>query len=196
MSGSGKTTWARQEIKRRRKDYRGLVVWDPDEDHDVNRLYSCREFARALARAFRSGKQYRLGLAVEATRENFEFFCACLMKLADARAPILVVVEELADVTSTAKAGKHWGQLSRRGRKYGLDVIATTQRPQEADKTFINQAAITWAGVMKTLNDRKVMAGELDVSIGDLSGLKPLQYFMRTGTDPAKPGRVNPKAKV
>lgn len=178
-SGSGKTTWIRQEIKRRKPER--LLVWDPDEDHDCHRLHSRAEFAQALAAAHRQGKRYRLGLVVPPTRANFAWWCRTVWTLADARRPIQLVVEELADVTTVAKAAPEWGAVCRRGRKYGLDWIAATQRPQECDKTAFNQAATRWCGVLQSDADRKRMAAEIDRPVADLAALQPLEYFHREG---------------
>lgn len=188
MSGSGKTTYLRQEIKRRRPVR--LVIWDPDEDHQAHHIKKRARFASELAKAVRSGQSFRLALTVDATPVNFEFWAACLREIMDARRPVLAVAEEIADVTHAGKARPNWGALARRGRKYGLDILATTQRPQEADKTIVTQAGALWCGVLRRPEDRKAMASELDIAPGELERLKPLEYWHRKLPEAATLGRL------
>lgn len=80
-SGSGKTTWVRQEIRRRKASR--LLIWDPDEDHDAHHLTSVRAFVRAVKSAHNSGKGYRLALTVPASREAFETWAGCAWAVRD-----------------------------------------------------------------------------------------------------------------
>jgi hypothetical protein len=190
MSGSGKTTFVRQIIRRRQP--KRQILWDPDEDHQAIHIRSRARFARELSKAYRSGQPFRLALVVDANEANFEWWAGCIRPLLDARRPILVVAEEISDVTRTAKAPPNWGTLARRGRKWGCDVIATTQRPQEADKTIVTQAGILWSGFLKRPEDRKAMASELDVPVSRLEKLKRLEYLRRDVPEPAQYGCLTP----
>ncbi len=188
MSGSGKTSFVRQELKRRRPSR--LILWDPDEDHTAHHFKSRAKFARELAKAYRSGQPFRLALTIEASESNFEWWAGCVRELMDARRPITAVAEEISDVTRTGKAPPNWGTLARRGRKWGVDVIATTQRPQEADKTIVTQAGTIWCGFLKRPEDRKAMASELDIPVSDLESLKALEYYQRDVPEAAQRGRL------
>jgi len=188
MSGSGKTTFVRQELRCRQP--KRQILWDPDEDHHAIHIRSRARFARELAKAYRSGQPFRLALVCQATETNFEWWAGCIRELLDARRPILVVAEEISDVTRTAKAPPNWGTLARRGRKWGCDVIATTQRPQEADKTIVTQAGTIWCGFLKRPQDRQAMASELDVPVSRIEQLKRLEYLRRDMPEPAQHGRL------
>ena len=79
-----------------------------------------------------------------------------------------VVVEELADVTSSSKAPQGWGDVLRKGRAIGLKIYGLTQRPAESDKTIIGNASLFHAGRQSRSADRKYMAAELNLSAEDL----------------------------
>lgn len=75
----------------------------------------------------------------------------------------VAVAEEIADVTTPAKAPDGWGTLLRRGRKRGIKVICVTQRPAEADKTAISQAAVIHTGYLGRDADIAYVAREMKV---------------------------------
>lgn len=181
-SGSGKSHTAKAAIAKAGR----VLVWDPDEDYNLPRLYSLGAFARAVAACIQQGKPLRFALTVDATAGNFEQFCKIITRVMCASRPMVVVVEEVADVVNSGKASHYWGIVARRGRKYGLTLYAVTQRPAECDKTIYSQTPYKWVGVLENEQDRKRLAGLIGVTVADLAGLHPHEaYYKRPGPDPA-----------
>lgn len=79
--------------------------------------------------------------------------------------PCVIVAEELADVTTPAKAPDGWGQVCRQSLGFGGWVFAITQRPSESDKTAIGNASLIHCCKMARADDRRYMAKELDVPV-------------------------------
>lgn len=184
-SGSGKSAFLRETVdfKQRR-----IIAWDPEEDYPLPRVRSLEAFLK-LARKSGFGP-IRCALTVAPTEENFEQFSAIAFALAHAAAPMTIIADEIADVTRVSKASFHWGQLCRKVRKYGGRLCAITQRPQEADKTIMNQVEYTWCGALKTTASAKYMAAEMGITLEKLQSIqnihrKQVQYWIRKGTDAA-----------
>jgi len=186
-SGGGKSAWLKDKVKNAKR----LIVWDPDEEYKAVRYRTRSEFVRALYAAINSGQGYKLALSVDAIPGNFDWFCRVVWAVADCRRQIVVVAEEIADVTTTAKALPAWGTLCRRGRKYGLIIYAVTQRPAECDKTIYSQAAYKWVGILENEADRKRLSSLIGASVADLGALNPLEYYLKSpGANPPKKGVV------
>lgn len=185
-SGSGKSTYIKglQAVR----DARRFVVWDPDGEYRVPHVGSPRELLAVLRKA--GFGPVRVGLHMSPSPEAFGQFCALVLAVSHAAAPLLCLVEELADVTSPAKAAQAWGELIRRGRKYGVRLVAASQRPQEIDKTVFSQCAARWCGRLETDADRRYMSRTLDVKPEELAALQPLEFFRKVGPEPAQKGRV------
>lgn len=190
-SGSGKTSWVKSWALKGPR----VIAWDPDCDYDLPRVHSAAALARVLIAA--KGGQVKVALSVDPTPARFEEFCRVVWAYICSSRPCVVIAEEIADVTPPGKAGVYWGMLCRRGRKYGAQLVAVTQRPAECDKTIYSQAATKWVGVLDNEIDRKRLAGLLSLRVDDLTALHPLEYYLKeTGPAPARKGRVvNPKAK-
>jgi hypothetical protein len=105
-------------------------------------------------------------------------------------APCDVVAEELADVTSPAKAPAGWGELCRQGLGWGINIYAVTQRPAESDKTIMGNATFFHVHYMSRANDRKYMANEMDIDPALIAGLKKYDWIEKTaGEQKIKRGR-------
>ncbi|MPY23915.1 hypothetical protein [Shewanella sp. YLB-07] len=173
-SGSGKSSYVKAELKKMKP--KRLIIWDPvDEYGDLCnvRITSPCELANLLKRYPHGSLKVRF---VSDGKEAFEFWARCAFAWCNAA----VVAEETADVTSPSKAPYWWGQLIRKGRARGLSpIFALTQRPAESDKTAIGNATIFRTGRLKRIDDRKMVAKELDVPISDVTGMKPLDFVER-----------------
>lgn len=182
QSGSGKSTW----VKRKTKKARRLIVWDPHYEYSVTRYRSMAAFVAAV----RQAGPLQVGLSVDPTPRNFERFCAAVELVISADRKTTVVVEELADVTTPAKAAPAWGRLARGARKFGGTIYAITQRPQEADKTIYTQAAFLWVGFLERPQDQKAMAERLAVSVDDVRAIQPGSYLYKAPAQPATRHRI------
>lgn len=175
--GSGKTTWVKQRVKPARR----LLVWD-GKGIDWGERDRCRvvtDFAELRKLSTQRGPM-RISVRVPVSRANFETFCR-LAWVWGRLDPGKIVVDEIADVTSPGKAPQAWGEIARKIRAFGTDVIPTTQRPQECDKTAQGNAGIFHCGRMSDADDQAYVAkrllGGVDVKL--VRALLPLQWIER-----------------
>jgi hypothetical protein len=113
------------------------------------------------------------------SRAHFETFCRLAWVWMRAGRGRVLVIEELADVTSPGKAPAAWGEIVRKGRHAGGRVYALTQRPAESDKTIAGNADVIHAGRQSFPRDRKSMADYLDVPESDVIALGSLDWLER-----------------
>lgn len=174
-SRSGKTTDTAQRIARARR----VLVWDAKNEWSIR--YQCRRVddPRELAACVKPGaKLERIAYVVPVSREAFEYFCRqAWVWIRVARGAL--VIEELADVTSSGKAPQAWGEIIRKGLAYGPSIYALTQRPAESDKTAIGNATAIRCFQMAREEDERYMARELRVEQARVAQLKPLQWLER-----------------
>jgi len=110
-------------------------------------------------------------------KKTFDFFCACALYWARYCGPCSIVLEEVADVSTPAKAPDNYGILLRRGLKRGATIYAISQRWAEADKTAIGNASKFI--IFRTIgDDTAYMARKTSTPIEKLQGLKPLDYVI------------------
>jgi hypothetical protein len=104
---------------------------------------------------------------------QFDLMCRAAVHAGNLR----LVVEELAFVTSATHAPGGWKMVTSVGRHKGLRVIGASQRPAQVDKAFWSNCTEIHCGFLNYEADQKVMAGVLGVTIDDIKGLEPLEYF-------------------
>jgi len=174
-SRTGKTTWTVEEVKRTRR----LLVWDSVGEWSDR--FNCRrvESVFELAQLCKPGApDVRIGFCVPVTTENFAAFCRLAWVWLRVK-PGDLVVEELADVTSPGKAPVYWGEIIRKGLRYGPRVYALTQRPSESDKTVMGNASVLHVHQMAREDDCKYMAKELRVDPKIVDALLPYHWIER-----------------
>ncbi len=171
-SRTGKTTWVVGRVKNARR----LLVWDSvgewADRFGCERVRSVAELSRVI---FRRG---RFAYDVPCTPENFAAFCRAAWIYIRANQGA-VVVEELADVTSPGKAPVYWGELIRKGLRYGPEIYALTQRPSESDKTVMGNASVLHVHQMARDEDTKYMARELRCDVSKVDALAPFEWIER-----------------
>lgn len=167
-----------------------LIVWDPQGDWVDEGLKQISTLAelRDIVRQVKSGP-FRITFKGKKTQGAFGKFCEAVYHWGTI-APLDVVVEELAWVTTTQKAPGGWLELVTGGLKYGISIYANTQRPSESDKTIMGNATIFRCFPMRRFNDRKAMAQEMDVPIEKINALQALEYVE---TLPDGPGYIEGK---
>lgn len=171
-SGSGKSKYAKAHTR----DHARAMVWDVEDEYagyGFHRVTSLGALGRALLAA--DGGPGRYAFIPKAGALDFEGFCRAAL----AWGRCTVIVEELAGVTNPGKAPPGWHAVVTRGRKYGLSVFATTQRPSESDKTIMGNATQLIVGRMPRAQDRKYMAAELDIAPAEIAALQPLRYIAK-----------------
>ena len=111
------------------------------------------------------------------TEKDFDNFCTVAFAESHSERRLTVVVDELSDVTTIAKAPPKWGKILRRIRKYGGKVRAGTQSPAEADKTLLRQKSMLWCGMMETPLDREYVHKQTGIPMDALESLRGDPHF-------------------
>lgn len=122
-------------------------------------------------------------------RREFESFCIAAMAWGE-RGAVAVRVEELADVSTIGKASPHWGRVLRECRHFHLRIYATTQRPQEADKTILgiySTLAVFW---LPDADDRAYVSRKTGIPEIELARLERLHYVESSGRAQFKRGQL------
>lgn len=156
-----------------------LVVWDTVGEWSRRRMVTPARTLRELHAAIVSNTPIRVGYTGLISRANFEVFCKLAWVWMRCKRGRVLVIEELADVTSPAKAPDAWGEIVRKGRHEGGSLYALTQRPAESDKTIAGNADVIHTGRLSFPRDRKSLAEYLDVPEADVTALPSLHYIER-----------------
>lgn len=189
-SGTGKSSRIKEMLKKAPR----AIIFDPDDEYSelsgVVRVTS----AGALFSALSKHKNSNLKIAFVAEGiKAFEFWANCAFLWRNC----VAVAEEIADVTTPSKAPPAWGRLIRRGRKYGVLICAVTQRPAEADKTILSNAATIRTGALGRHADREAIAREMDCKSSEISKLIPLDFIEYKRADLSlKKGRLGEKRET
>lgn len=186
-SRSGKTAWALRQV-------RGLdrvLVWDPEAQWcDVRGFRRLNTYRDLLHAVHREGPARLAYVPAGDIKAHFGFWAGCALYWGRYFGPCNVVAEELADVTSQAKAPGDWGMLLRRGLKRGISIYAISQRWAEADKTAVGNASEFILFRMASGDDIAYMARKTRVPIAELEGLRPLDYIRATVEGDFERGRI------
>lgn len=185
---SGKTYQLKRRIARKRR----VLVWSVKESVD-HYLEVWPDSVRVRTLHDLKGLVVRLGKApahIVYTPASLREFGAWA-KLAHAWgviAPCAVVAEELADVTTPAKAPDGWGNLIRQGAGWGIDIYAVTQRPAESDKTIVGNMSYIHAHQIMRAQDRAYVAAEMDLPLEQIAALTGYQWVERWADGKVKRG--------
>lgn len=172
-SRSGKTAYVR---KRTAADRR-IIAWDPEDQwaqlRGWRRVTTRKELLKAIEGKGRLQLAYVVGGDLKA---EFDFWAGCVQYAGRYVEPLVCVAEELADVTTPAKAPGNWGILLRRGLKRGITIYAISQRWAEADKTAIGNASEFVLFRQASGDDVLYLSRKTRVPATELENLKPLDF--------------------
>lgn len=188
-TSTGKSSYIKEKIKKAKR----VIAFDPDDEYSELSGFVRVESAKELAALISVNQEKNLKVAFVAEGvKAFEFWCSVVFMWGNC----IAVAEEIADVTSPAKAPPMWGRLIRRGRKYGIVICAVTQRPAEADKTILANAAIIRTCALGRDADRIAIAREMNIQTDRIAELIPLDWieFYRADLS-VKKGRLGTKNK-
>ncbi len=107
---------------------------------------------------------------------EFDYWAGCVQYAGRWSGALVAIAEELADVTTPAKAPGNWGVLLRRGLKRGVTIYAISQRWAEADKTAVGNASAFVLFRQSSGDDVRYLSRKTRVPESELEGLKPLEY--------------------
>lgn len=172
-SRSGKTAWTRRQTAKARR----VFAWDPEAQWcEMPGWRKATTRAALLAAAQAPGPQRVAYVTGGKLAEEFDFFAGAAMYAGRYVAPLDVIAEELADVTTPSKAPGAWGILLRRGLKRGITIWAISQRWSEADKTAVGNASDFVVFRQSSGDDVRYLSRKTRIGEDEISGLVPLQY--------------------
>ncbi len=191
-TGTGKTYWMRQELKRRNPPR--LLVWDPEADlSDLGDVTVSAGNVGQLVQ-LTEGERWRIVYVPPFRRDlaerAFNTFCRIAFYRAQQGRPALVVVDELSTVVRAGYAPEYWTACVSRGRKRGLSIMAASQRPARIDKDFWSQANRIRCTALGYAEDQKAMAAALGVDLGDVVALQGFEAIERDRNAPAAARRT------
>lgn len=187
QSRYGKTTAVIEHVKRHAPGARDrILVYSPKEQLDD---YIARLGAKHVARSRRGlidvlhklGPEPGIVVYIPRRRAEFGYWCRCAHWWAKQGfrkgRHSTVIAEELADVTTPAKAPEGWGELVRQGLGYGANVYGVSQRPAESDKTLPGNATFIHTHYLRRTGDRRYMAEEMDTDPDRIRALAKYQWL-------------------
>lgn len=177
-TGAGKTSTICEalasDVGRRR------LIYDPGADYGefgevVDRLAVIRETVM-VKRAPSFSFVYRPSVDLEKAAGEFDAFCWIAFLAGD----VLVVADELEDVTRSNWAPPYWSQLVRKGRKRGVRIVAASQMPAYIDKKIWSMATMVQSGRLNELEHARTVARVLMVEPAAVMALPQLHYIRRS----------------
>lgn len=175
-TGSGKTTYIKRVLLRPRP--RRLLVWDfsPEDEylefgHALPLPEVIGELGASRGRAF--GLVFKPSYDDRRRAAEFDIFCRAAYSFGD----MAVLVEELRFVTQPSWSPRAWRLLVLTGRKRGIRLIGTSQRPAHIDKDFLGNATLLHTGRLNYPDDVKITAYELGAPPEDVARLQLLEWL-------------------
>jgi hypothetical protein len=191
-SQSGKSTLIRQRRLGRGAELPPrMLVWDFKREHsDLGRLAPSIAVLCELARAPSYRLVFQPSFDKEARAKQFDWFCSVAVdSVAEDKVPTLLMVEELAFVTSPSWAPAPWVQATCTGLGLGLSVIGTSQFPAQIDKSFFGNTTGIYCGRLTEPAHVEKMSKVLAVPYDQINALPPYRFLHR---DVTRPGEIEP----
>ncbi|MFL1484903.1 hypothetical protein [Marinobacter sp. LN3S78] len=175
-TGGGKSQLTRNNVV----PGRGIraLIWDVDMDHKCQRFTDRGAFMRAVNKADKSGKPFKIGWSGDDSQETFIWFCEVAWAILDGHRETWVICEEMADLELGQRMPQFFGKLMKRGRKYGAKLVMTTQRCQEVPKAMITQPRTRFIGLHED-QDARYLERAVGISKEEIETLKPLQFWRK-----------------
>lgn len=172
-SRSGKTAWTVRQVKAAKR----VMAWDPEAQWcELPGWRKITTKAALLAAAQTPGPLRVAYVAGGSLQAEFDYWAACVMYAGRYVEPLEAIAEELADVTTPAKAPGNWGILIRRGLKRGITLRCISQRWSEADKTAVGNASDFVIFRQSSGDDVRYLSRKTRVQESEINDLAPLQY--------------------
>ena len=191
-SRSGKTAYVASQVKKHRR----VIAWDPEDQWSRLPGWQRITSKATLLAALQKPGPLKAGYVVGGDLASaFDFWSGVVMYSGRYIEPLTAIAEELADVTTPAKAPGNWGILLRRGLKRGITIYAISQRWAEADKTAMGNASEFVLFRQASADDVRYLTRKTRVPAEQLEGLPPLHFVRHdTATFTATAGRLPLKA--
>lgn len=172
-SRSGKTAYTVKQVAKQKR----VIVWDAEDQW--SKLPGFKRItgkAELLAAIQRKGAARLAFVPSGDIKALFDLWAGCAYYWGRYCGACDVVAEELADVSTPAKAPHKWGLLIRRGLKRGINIYAISQRWAEADKTAFGNASEFVCFRMSSALDIDYVSKRTRIEAARLHDLKPLEY--------------------
>ena len=150
--GTGKSHYTKAELAKAKR----AVVWDLEDEYTDIEAVRVRDLPARLHRAGKGAFKVRVVASTDAAVRQVEFDLVCRTIMAIGN--LLFVAEELRFVTQPSRAPAGWAAITLRGRKRGVKVIGTSQRPASIDKDFLGSATLIRCGALNYPEDRIAVA--------------------------------------
>lgn len=191
-SGSGKTSFVMAEIKRRKP--KRLLIWDTKGEFArenygvaVDNLTGLMAALRAAGSAGRFAICYRPRGDSADMKNQFNIFCMAAFYSKN----ILIVAEELSDVTTASHAPEGWRKVTTQGRTEGLSIYGLSQSPAQIDKNFFGNCSKVRTGRLNYESHIKALANCMSVTNDEIKNLLPGAYIERDmNTGSIKKGKL------
>lgn len=172
-SRSGKTAY----VRKRTANDRRVLAWDPEAQWCELRGWRKITTRRALAEAIQTPGPMKIAYVAGGNlRAEFGYWAQCVMYAGRYIAGLTAIAEEIADVTTPAKAPDEWGILVRRGLKRGITIYPISQRWAEADKTAFGNASEFVMFRQSSMDDVRYLSRKTRVQSQEIEALPPLHY--------------------
>ncbi len=172
-SRSGKTAWTRKMVAKSRR----VWAWDPEAQWcELPGWVKVTRRDQLAELMLKPGPQKVAYVAGGDLKKEFEFWADCVFYAGRYVAPLDAIGEELADVTTPAKAPGSWGILIRRGLKRGINLFCISQRWAEADKTAFGNASAYVMFAQSSGDDVRYLARKTRVPEAEIDALQPLEF--------------------
>jgi hypothetical protein len=173
-SEMGKGVWLKARLSQLKPDR--LLIWDTNDEYDkvARAVGTLAELVQAIAAKRFAVRYVPRSRKDKDLRAEFETFCL----IAYAAAQSVIVVEELADVTSPSYAPPAWRKLNTRGRHHqGLTIYWCSQSPAFVDKASMGNATHLHVGYLGEPRHRQAAAAHLGCTADDIDQLKQFEYI-------------------
>jgi hypothetical protein len=173
-SEMGKGVWLKARLSQLKPDR--LLIWDTNDEYDkvAKPVATLASLVQAIAAKRFAVRYVPRSRKDKDLRAEFETFCL----IAYAAAQSVIVVEELADVTSPSYAPPAWRKLNTRGRHHqGLTIYWCSQSPAFVDKASMGNATHLHVGYLGEPRHRQAAAAHLGCTADDIDQLKQFEYI-------------------
>jgi hypothetical protein len=170
-SGSGKGV----SIARRLAELQAprLLIWDPRAEYFKHgRAVSLQAAVQQVAAS--ADGPFSLRIVHDGKTPPAAAF-GLLCKLAFRAGNLLLLAEELSDVTTASLAPPAWRQCITQGRHQNLHVIGAAQRPALIDKTFLGNCTYIRCFTLRYEDDQRAMGKALNVPMADITALETIE---------------------
>lgn len=174
--GTGKSHYTKAELGKAKR----AIIWDMEDEYTDIQAVTIDRLPHVLHQVGQGAIKLRIVPSADAELRQTEFnlFCRTAMAVGN----LLLVAEELRFVTQPSRAPVGWASIVLRGRKRGIRVIGSSQRPASIDKDFLSSASMIRCGALGYPGDRAAVAAVMGIDPSEIEKLQGYQAITWTRT--------------